>query len=90
MTDELLCCQCEPSWACSTPMEKTSKNSLKLTETLGELEAALKAWDSSDGAALGGIEVCTTGLSDERKKRARELLDELRSQIEQLSSGDPL
>ncbi len=66
-------------------MEKTSKNSLKLTETLGELEAALKAWDSSDGAAGGGIETCTTGLTDERRKRAQELLEELKAQIAKLS-----
>lgn len=66
-------------------MDKTSKNSLKLTETLGELEAALKAWDSSDGAALDGVEACTTGLSDERKKRAQALLEELKAQIAKLS-----
>lgn len=66
-------------------MEKNSRNSLKLTETLSELEAALKAWDSTDGAdTADGVDACGAGLSDERRKRAQELLQELRSQIEQL------
>lgn len=68
-------------------MEKTSRNSLKLTETLGELEAALKAWDSTDGAEpANGVEICKAGLNDERRKRAQELLEELKAQIAQLSA----
>ena len=67
-------------------MEKTSKNSLKLTETLSGLESALKAWDSNDGADLtSGVDTCGTGLNDERRRRAQELLEELKSQIAKLS-----
>ena len=72
-------------------MEKNSRNSLKLTETLGELEAALKAWDSTDPAEqTEGVDACGSGLSKERRKRAQELLEELKAQIEQLSGKDPL
>ncbi len=89
MTYRVLGCQRGVQWASSTLVEK--KNSLKLTETLTELEAALKAWDSGNPAELeSGVAACGAGLSDERRKRAKELLQELRTQIEELSTKEPL
>ena len=62
-------------------VEKTSRNSLKLTETLSELEAALQAWDRTEGAPPTEGEI----VNDEPRKRAQALIEDLKLQLAKLS-----
>jgi hypothetical protein len=69
-------------------VEKTSqKNSLKLTETLSELEAALQAWDRGDHDAESPS-ANDTAADEAPRKRAQELLKQLKEQLSQLSTDD--
>lgn len=68
-----------------------SKNSGKLRQTLTELETALTSWDQiippeGDAAAPGSAPKDRSTVPDEMKKRTRELLNQLKDQIEDLSS----
>lgn len=72
----------------------------KLRQTLGELESALASWDqiipgaqdetaAHDAAANANSGTKTRShVPDEMKRRTRELLNQLKEQIEELSSDE--
>lgn len=67
-------------------MEKTShRNSLKLTETLSELEAALQAWDKVEPSPEPEISSENTPANIQLRKKTQDLLRQLREQIQQFS-----
>ncbi len=73
-----------------------SNNSIKLKNTLSELESALSEWDKIPVASdeltnadceAGGVKVKTPPspeIPDEMKRRTKELLDRLKQQIDDL------
>lgn len=68
-----------------------TKNSGKLRQTLTELETALTSWDQiipaeGDVVVPGAPAKDRPAVPDEMKKRTRELLNQLKEQIEDLSS----
>lgn len=72
---------------------KGSKDPIKLKATLSELESALTSWDQLpeqpiDQAAqpTGATSGRGRAVPDEMRRRTRELLDQLKSQIDELSA----
>lgn len=68
-----------------------TKNPGKLRQTLTELESALTSWDQiipaeGDTATTGTPTAERTTVPDDMKRRTRELLNQLKEQIEDLSS----
>ena len=74
---------------------KNSK-SKKLKATLGELESALSSWDQiipndenvASDDAVRAPRARSGGMPDEMKRRTRELLNQLKEQIEELSAEE--
>lgn len=68
----------------------------QLRRTLTELESALSSWDQIVPDAIDDAAVATAGISparscgmpEEMKRRTRELLDQLKEQIDELSTDD--
>ena len=74
-----------------------SKKPGQLRQTLTELESALNSWDQivpdpaddvSSAPAAGPARQRSSGVPEEMKRRTRELLNQLKEQIDELSSDE--
>lgn len=82
----------------SSALGPKNSRSRKLKDTLGELESALSDWDqiiapaheegvaSADGQSRP--RTCTSGMPEEMKRRTRDLLNQLKEQIDELSTEE--
>lgn len=76
----------------------SKKNSKKLKDTLGELESALSSWDqiipaddsqaTTEAAFSGNARTrgAGAGIPEDMKKRTRDLLNQLKEQIDDLDN----